>query len=353
MSRDNKGSNIDIGIITIKPEEFSAITDRLGDWDTFNEYKHQYICKSITTINGHQYKVAVARCLEPGTGYAQSLATDMIEELNPSWLFLVGIAGGVPAPEYSLGDVLLCTRLHDFSVCCIKEDGTTSFAVSGGPIHPIARKLLEVLPAYAGQLESHEWNSLEGLHEVRPTIDFDSPSFTESLYGDERWQHDVIDSLKRNFSESRKPKYCLGAAGSSDRLVKSTSLLGIWLNCARGLTTVEMELAGVYHSAEKENIPILAIRSLSDIVGYKRSPEWTQFACESAASFAVCLIQSGVLDNLQDSFPDNYRRKKKSNCVRPPHPKGWGMLRAARLRPVFWNSEIVSFRCPDLFDLHD
>jgi len=24
----------------------------------------------------------------------------------------------------------------------------------------------------------------------------------------------------------------------------------------------------------------------------------------------------------------------KSNCVRPPHPKGWGMLRAAR--PVFW-----------------
>ena len=31
--------------------------------------------------------------------------------------------------------------------------------------------------------------------------------------------------------------------------------------------------------------------------------------------------------------------KEKSNCGRPPHPKGWGMLRAAR--PVFRYSEIV------------
>ena len=56
-----------------------------------------------------------------------------------------------------------------------------------------------------------------------------------------------------------------------------------------------MELAGVYRAAEQSNTPVLAIRSLSDIVGYKRSPEWTQFACESAASFAICLIQSGLL----------------------------------------------------------
>ncbi len=26
----------------------------------------------------------------------------------------------------------------------------------------------------------------------------------------------------------------------------------------------------------------------------------------------------------------------KSNCMRPPHPKGWGMLRAARLHARFY-----------------
>lgn len=122
MRGDKKELNIDVGIITIKPEEFSAITSRLGNWSTLNRNHHQYIYKSITDINGLQYNIAVARSLEPGEGNAQSLTTDMVEELNPTWLFLVGIAGGVPADEYSLGDVLLCTRLHDFSVCCDKED---------------------------------------------------------------------------------------------------------------------------------------------------------------------------------------------------------------------------------------
>lgn len=287
---------IDIGIITIKPEEFFAIISRLNGWDNLSGYKHEYIHQLIPGLNGLQYNVAVARCLEPGTGSAQSLAEDIIEELNPTWLLLVGIAGGVPTGDYSLGDVLLCTRLYDFSVCCIKEDTTPAFDVRSDQVHPKAKKLLEVIPAYASRLETHGWNSLEELRKERPTVNLGSASFAENLYGDERWKRSVEDSLRQNFAEPRKPKYHLGPVGSSDRLVKSTSLLGIWLDSARSLTAVEMELAGVYRAAERSNIPVLAIRSLSDIVGYKRSSEWTQFACEAAASFTICLIKAGILD---------------------------------------------------------
>lgn len=302
MIEIEKELKIDVGIITIKPEEFSAVVSRLYEWNSLIRDKHQYIHTLITDINGHQYNVAIARCLEPGTGTAQSLAADMIEELNPKWLFLVGIAGGVPAPEYSLGDVLLCTRLHDFSVCCVDESGKHTFAVSGGPIHPEAAKLLEILPAYKNHLEDQGWNSYAKLNEERPNIDLNSPSLIESLYGDKNLQKKVMDSLTRNFSESRKPKYYLGPTGSSDRLIKNTSFIADWLNSARSLTAVEMELAGVYRAAQNR-IPILAIRSLSDIIGYKRSPEWTQFACESAASFAICLIETGVLTIRKD--PDS------------------------------------------------
>lgn len=303
MRVDENGLKIDVGIITVKPEEFSAITSRLGDWSYLDGYKHYYVHQSIKDINELQYNVVVARSLEPGTGSAQSLTADMIKELNPTWLFLVGIAGGVPAPEYSLGDVLLCTRLHDFSVCCIHEDSPPTFAISGGSIHQTAAKLLEGLPAHDNYLETHGWNSITGLHKEKPTIDLNPTFFVNNLYGDESWKQRVIDSLKRNFSEPRKPKYYLGATGSSNCLVKSASLLDTWLDYARGLTAVEMELAGVYRAAQQNNTPVLAIRSLSDIVGYKRSPEWTQFACESAASFAICLIKAGLLRMSKNSKP--------------------------------------------------
>jgi nucleoside phosphorylase len=296
MTHIGESQQIDVAIITIKAEEYSAVTNRLGEWKPKDCPLHNYICQSIIAKNGKQYNVAVGRSLVQGTKNAQSLAEDMIHELNPLWLFLVGIAGGVPAMEYSLGDVMLCTKLHDFSIWCIEENAPSKPSPSGGPVHPVAAKLLEVLPAYADHLEKSGWNSRDKLHKERPRIDFDSAKFAEKLYGDQTWKNQVKDSLVNNFSEQRMPKYHLGPAGSSDNLIKSSTFLQTWLDCARDLTHLEMELAGVYIVAHKNNTPVIAIRGLSDIVGYKRSPEWTQFACESAASFAVCLIQEGIIE---------------------------------------------------------
>ena len=54
-----------------------------------------------------------------------------------------------------------------------------------------------------------------------------------------------------------------------------------------------MEAAGVYRaarSAERE-YPLLVVRGLSDIVGFKRSDEWTRYACHTAASFTSALLR--------------------------------------------------------------
>ena len=45
-----------------------------------------------------------------------------------------------------------------------------------------------------------------------------------------------------------------------------------------------MESAGIYTAAHGRT-PFLAIRGISDIVGFKRHPDWTEYACRSAASF--------------------------------------------------------------------
>ena len=52
-----------------------------------------------------------------------------------------------------------------------------------------------------------------------------------------------------------------------------------------------MEMAGVYQAAHDAQKPVLAIRGISDIVGYKRSPEWTEYACHSAAALTIALLK--------------------------------------------------------------
>jgi len=67
---------------------------------------------------------------------------------------------------------------------------------------------------------------------------------------------------------------------------------------ARLASGVEMELGGVCRAArygEDGSTRVLAIRALSDIIGYKRAPEWTEFAAYSAAGFAHALIKSGII----------------------------------------------------------
>jgi len=41
--------------------------------------------------------------------------------------------------------------------------------------------------------------------------------------------------------------------------------------------------------------------------------------------------------------------QEKSDCLRPPHPNGWGMLRAALPHTRFYRiQKSSSLRCPDL-----
>jgi hypothetical protein len=82
-------------------------------------------------------------------------------------------------------------------------------------------------------------------------------------------------------------------------LVKDAELLARWQDSARQVVHVETELSGVYEAARtlgRENYPILAVRGLSDIVGFTRDPEWTAYACQTAAAYTVAVLRSGLID---------------------------------------------------------
>jgi len=83
-----------------------------------------------------------------------------------------------------------------------------------------------------------------------------------------------------------------GPIASSDRLIKDAEILQVWLKFARQVQAVEMESAGVYRATHGRLIPFLAIRGISDVVGFKRHPDWTEYACHAAAAFLLAFLKA-------------------------------------------------------------
>ena len=115
-------SMVDFAIITAKREEFEAVLKRFPAHvepeleKSLGELRRPYTFRKATTSGGVNYVLAIARGVFQGLSEAQNLTTDLIEDLRPRWILFVGIGGGVPSEDVFLGDVVLATHIHDFSL---------------------------------------------------------------------------------------------------------------------------------------------------------------------------------------------------------------------------------------------
>ena len=299
MSVDLKSlkGKIDFGIISIREDEFESVLERF-DPDSYVQGDQWYAIGSVRSKGGGHYNFAAVRSAEQGRAYAQKVATDLIGDLAPQWLLLVGIGGAVPSMDFTLGDVVCAIRVHDFSVRAAKEEAADTYNAGGGLMHPAIQRLLGGLPGRV-RLQLGEWNSPEAIGMSKPTLRVPAAN-SDRYYGDVKWRDDVRRTLLHHFPRGRParlPRVTSQPVATSDTLVKSTELLSQWQEYARGVAAVEMELGGVYLAARGINrdLPILAIRGISDIVGFKREEEWTKYACATAAAFAYALLRKGEL----------------------------------------------------------
>jgi nucleoside phosphorylase len=289
---------VDVAIISIREDEFDAILSRFPDRRRV-QGRRLYDFSVVRTRTSN-LGVVIVRCLEQGQGTAQAVAGDLIEDVSPRWIFLVGIAGGIPDVEYTLGDVILGSRLNDFSVNAAFQDGSREFNVSGGGMHKDVENLLAHLPAMSKDLG--KWNLQDNICLKKPTVLVPKDCSGSQLYGDDAWKQKVLASLANGFPSGKRPrapKFLSRPVISANTLLKDVALAREWQTVARHVAAVEMELGGVYLAARScgdRDCRILSVRGISDIVGYKRSPEWTAYACQSAASFAHALIVSGIIE---------------------------------------------------------
>jgi len=296
---DSLRGHVDIGIITIREDEFEAMLDRFPSRRHVEGTGSDYQYSKVHTKADEELRVVVARSPEQGLGAAQALASSMITDLAPRWIFVVGIAGGIPASEYTLGDVLLSQRMHDFAVSAAAEGKPPEFQDMGGPMMLKVEKLVTGLKGMRSSLG--QWSSKEFLGNTKPNVTPPADIADASLYGNDDWKSKVLGSLKAQFpvgSDPRNPDFFAAVLITSNTLMKDTVLATQWRQTARHASGVEMELGGVCRAARygaDGQTRVLAVRGLSDIIGYKRSHEWTEYACRSAAAFADALIQSGLI----------------------------------------------------------
>src|SRR5580704_13355119 len=126
---------IDIGILTIREDEFRAVLKVFPDEHGIYKSRHrEYTLRTTDAGQRARYRLAILRQIEQGNGEAQEATRDLCDDLQPSLILVVGIAGGLPSDDISLGDIVLSTHVHDFSVEARKFQGETTYNVGGGPI---------------------------------------------------------------------------------------------------------------------------------------------------------------------------------------------------------------------------
>lgn len=281
----------DILLLTIKTEEEDALEHALNESfgeEEFTIYqgRHKsYRLRTISRSDKNELSIALIRQSSQGVLSAQDTARDAIEDLAPRLIFIVGIAGGIAASEYNLGDVIIGTKVYDFTVGEYKEAGWT-WSARAPYTHPKLSNFLSSL----NRAKLNE--KLKDISEDQPPVTWNDDA---NYIGGEIHKERLKGIMKARFGEvdAREYPICyLGAIASDGFLVKDPTIAHQWLHSGRDAVAIDMEYPGVNSAAQRidNNYPVLVVRSLSDIVGFKRDGMWTEYACKAAAHAAVALL---------------------------------------------------------------
>jgi hypothetical protein len=184
-------THVDIAVITIREDEFRAVLHYLTQGKPIKHGNRSYMIGSVTAQNGDLYRLAVLRSVEQGHNAAQDAARDIIQDLDARWLALVGIGGAISDTEFTLGDVVVASRLHDFTVSALIEDSPTQFANQGGPMKKEVQDLVALLPG----LRLGEWNTEAAIGLKCPRVDMEPDHF----YGSNEWKQRTERALNERF----------------------------------------------------------------------------------------------------------------------------------------------------------
>lgn len=281
---DHRGK-IRAAIVTIKQEEEAAVLKRFPSEAHVRGIRDYHLGR-VTHVDGRTIFVATVRLPGQGNLEATTVVGQVMDDLAPDCVFLVGIAGASPWADAVIGDVVLGTHVHDLTLALDDVGGEREWNGEGGGMSDVIvsaatylRPALEQLPSIVGA----------------PTIDANTLSLTTD---DDDLNARIRAKLLERFgcdsngAPKAKTTVFTGAIMSSDNLVKNPQTARKWTKTRRAALAIDMEFAGAYRAARVpgRTSHLLAIRAISDIVGMKKVESAVRYACEVAAEHALAFV---------------------------------------------------------------
>ena len=257
---------VDFLIITALPEERDAVLGQLPDHQKVQKADFlTYYRATLETDSGSDQEnpiVAMTMLTQMGNTSAAAHTTQCIQHLNPYYVLMVGIAGGIKN-KVNLGDVVVSNKIIYYEHT--KE--TPSGSEQRIEVESVDRLLLE-------RAMNREINWYTLIQAERPT----SPNIAEV------------------------PQVYFAPIASGEKVIADDDSVSKLTQLAPKIAAIEMESFGVAIAAAKsEHRPrFIAIRGISDYADDAKNDDWHEYAADSAASFALELLRSGAIPIRQD-----------------------------------------------------
>jgi HEAT repeat protein/nucleoside phosphorylase len=274
--QDYQQSLADIAILTVLPEEYSAVYNQLSDYSPPpdmgsrpNLYAWQFGNVYCSKYKG-AYRVAVGMIGRAGNYQSALAVKEAIDLLRPRYIFFIGIAGGLPdlnKPDVKKGDVVIADVVYGYEYGKIGK----KFKPRGNWTYRTDLALLNGASVYSLRTDWLKRIKVKPPEECRPDI----------ICGEVASGEQVIDDPTNEFFAQVLKRYSK-------------------------LKAVEMEGAGVGNAIEHAQslgtpVGFMMIRGISDLPrtkgkgrGTKERDDWKPYASDVAAAFAIGWIVDGL-----------------------------------------------------------
>lgn len=242
----------DVVILTALPLEHKAMLSHMDDGESIRVENREYTRVQIG-------RVTAVICCAGGMGNVQSAVTtyDAITAWNPTYVLLVGYAGGVKKQnERYLGDVLVANQVVDYELAKVRP----------GEVE----RRFRVYPASARLLAKCQ--------SIRP----------------DQWIP-IVKASRTDGTDGRvNPMVHFGAVASGHKVITAPELVGELVAVWPELVGVEMEAGGAAAASHQSANPphFIMIKGISDWADPSKEDGWQTYAADAAAAFALTLIRS-------------------------------------------------------------
>lgn len=288
--------DVTIGIVTALWNEAAAVkkfvdhAERLRFDGDPNEYHVGFLSSSDSA---RPHRVAVVQMSEDNTRNAAATCTELLRTFQGiRCVLMVGIAGGIPAPErperhVRLGDVVVAVEgIVDYGHVR-QVDGVD---VVRRPVEGMCldlKRAVDELRQRDLEDRSPAWGRPAAGPE-RPLAAFTRPpARTDKLIvGGRRIEHPDPALTGHRLG---RPKAHYGMIGSGDVLMRDSRRRDE-LAARYGILAVEMEGAGIAAAARQRGVPWFVVRGISDYCDGEKNDHWQRYAALMAASYTRTLL---------------------------------------------------------------